>query len=217
MEHMGAYFTTPRNKMQPGTKTCVGIIKRSIRCMHPHYHQEQRWRLDVGKQNHAHTGKGQKKYILSTLVCQLMLHWNISIPKRYVTVSYALVLTLRCVVSTTKMNLHHNTSYMRWKTGVETRLYEFQLTQSQDGVTCPFVPLVPPQSIQPVSGSCEVTWDEMMLRADQAITAICRLTEPPGAIENNPRVNRVMATTTTPLPSQEITAICMSTAPPGAE
>jgi hypothetical protein len=99
---------------------------------------------------------------------------------------------------------------------VETRLYEFQLTQSQDGVTCPFVPLVTPQPIQPLPGSCEVPWDEMMLRADQAITAICRQTEPPGAIENNPRVNRVMATTTTPLPSQEITAICMSTAPPRA-
>jgi hypothetical protein len=84
---------------------------------------------------------------------------------------------------------------MQWKTGVEeTRLNEFQLTQSQDGVPCPFVPLMPPQPIQPMPVSCQVPWDEMMLRADQAITAIV----------TNPIANRVTPTAK-PLPSQAMT------------
>jgi hypothetical protein len=104
---------------------------------------------------------------------------------------------------------------MRWKTGVETRLYEFQLTQSQDGITCPFVPLEPWQPFQPQPGNFDVPWDAMMLRTDKAITAICMQNEPTGNIENIPQVNRGMATKTLP-PSQEVTAMTMATAPPAA-
>jgi hypothetical protein len=71
------------------------------------------------------------------------------------------------------MNLHHSPNYTRWKTGVETRLYEFQITQSQDGVTGPFGPSVQPQIIQPVPATIDApSWDEMILRADKAVADI---------------------------------------------
>jgi hypothetical protein len=69
MERMRATFTTPRTKMQPGTKRCVRQLyrqvynKKKISCMHQSYLQERPWRSDIRKPNHASTGNGQRKYI----------------------------------------------------------------------------------------------------------------------------------------------------------
>jgi hypothetical protein len=99
------------------------------------------------------------------------------------------------------MNIHHNPSYLRWKTGVETKLYEFQVTQSHDGVSGPFGTSVPPLPISAVPDSCEVPWNEMALRADKAIAAICTPNMQPRAVVTKPKHTMVMPTAYT-LPSQ---------------
>jgi hypothetical protein len=62
---------------------------------------------------------------------------------------------------------------------------------------------VPPETIQPMPASYDVPWNEMMLKADKAITDLLMLPAPTLALETDPIVSAATITKE-PGPSQTI-------------
>jgi hypothetical protein len=88
------------------------------------------------------------------------------------------------------MNIHHHPSYLRWKTGVEKQLYDFQSTQTTTNTSDPVSQSV--SLVMPIQPICEVQWDDMVYRADQAINDLLRPTREPRDVISKPIVNMVM-------------------------